>query len=96
MDTNDNGVAADMTAREMTANDAYAYPGPRFTENGIASGHGMGMTLRDWFAGQAAASVCGGLASAQISTGKGDAAVIAAAAYMMADAMLAARAEDRR
>ena len=30
-----------------------AFPGPSFTQGGHANGHAMGMTLRDWFAGQA-------------------------------------------
>ena len=33
--------------------DAYVYPGQRIARNGHVLGHGQGMTLRDWFAGQA-------------------------------------------
>jgi hypothetical protein len=31
-----------------------AFPGPSFTQSGYPNGHAMGMTLRDWFAGQSA------------------------------------------
>lgn len=34
-----------------------AYPGPSFTNDGAPRGHDMGMTRRDWFAGQALASL---------------------------------------
>ena len=50
-----------------------------------------GMSLRDWFAGQAAAATIGGLMSAGVSTTENDAFGIARAAYLLADAMLAAR-----
>jgi len=30
-----------------------AYPGPQFSEGGHHTGHAMGVSLRDWFAGQA-------------------------------------------
>lgn len=50
-----------------------------------------GMTLRDWFAGQIAASLTGGIAAAGISTDISDAEKVATAAYTLADAMIAAR-----
>ena len=34
-----------------------AFPGPSFTQAGHPNGHSMGMTLRDWFAGQALAGM---------------------------------------
>lgn len=33
--------------------DPYVYPGPRIAQNGMVLGRGQGMTLRDWFAGNA-------------------------------------------
>lgn len=45
-----------------------------------------GMTLRDWFAGQALAGICADPASA--SSGAGE---LARASYNLADAMLRAR-----
>jgi hypothetical protein len=66
--------------------------GPAFPQNDL-SGYGMGpaernnggMSLRDWFAGQALAGIMAGVGA---STWEGD----AANAYKVADAMLAARA----
>lgn len=68
--------------------------GPAFPQNDLSAynmgpdgiGDGMGMTLRDWFAGRA-------LASLPISGAASDAAIDGAAnvAYRIADAMLAAR-----
>jgi hypothetical protein len=57
--------------------------GPAFPREYTHKGH-SGMSLRDWFAGQALAGLCanGEVASAD---------VFAMAAYKMADAMLAAR-----
>jgi hypothetical protein len=68
-----------------------AFPGPSFTQNGYPNGHAMGMTLRDWFAGQALCSVP--LQHWNVET-LGDDEVIrrwAVCAYAVADAMLAAR-----
>jgi hypothetical protein len=56
--------------------------GPAFPRPMVAAAPGM--TLRDWFAGQALAGI-----SAQYGTG--DAAMIAVECYEHADAMLAAR-----
>lgn len=67
-----------------TAMDYYVYPGDRFTQSGMKSGHGTGMTLRDWFAGRA-------LALIKTDNVNGNANSIAIAAYTLADAMLAAR-----
>ena len=58
-------------------------------ENGII--RRSDMTLRDWFAGQAAAAVLGGLTAAQVSTEPEAAKHIAKASYLLADAMLEAR-----
>lgn len=49
------------------------------------------MELRDWFAGQAAASIIGGMVSSQISTENQDAIQISRAAHILADAMMEAR-----
>ena len=50
-----------------------------------------GMSLRDWFAGQSAAAIIGGMAAACVATEPGDAEKLARAAYLLADAMLEAR-----
>jgi len=73
--------------------------GPAFPVPSVGTGDprdGMttgsdGMTLRDWFAGQAAAAMIGGSLSARISTSAGDAATLATASYRLADAMIRAR-----
>ncbi len=54
-------------------------------------GHAGGMSLRDWFAGHFAAATLGGFASSGEDMAEGDDVVIATSAYIMADAMLAAR-----
>lgn len=62
-----------------------AFPGnPEENENGVRFNGWAGMNLRDWFAGQALASI----ASQHSSL---DASITAAKAYNFADAMLAAR-----
>ena len=65
-----------------------AFPGPSFTRSGMANGHSMGMTLRDWFAGQAL-----GQTIQNVTAPEGDWSYLEAArcAYAMADAMIAAR-----
>lgn len=71
-----------------------AYPGPAFSQSGYQNGHSMGMSLRDWFAGQAMRVVAYDLAAIGVvakQLGKRESDVIAAAAYQLADAMLAAR-----
>ena len=66
---------------------------PVIAENGL--GHvADGMTLRDWFAGQVAAAVVGGLTAASISTSEDDVTAVAKAAYRVADAMLAERSKQ--
>lgn len=79
MTQQDNGGAA-------TQMDDYVYPGDRFTQSGMRSGHGMGMTLRDWFAGQALAGINSNPAWEE--NGWSD---LARASYDAADAMLSAR-----
>lgn len=68
--------------------DNYAYPGARYTQDGMPVGHGQGMTLRDYFAGQV-------LASATISATEGNMQWMtqhgAEYAYKIADAMIAQR-----
>ena len=65
-----------------------AMPGPVYTQNGHLSGHGMGMSLRDWFAGQALAGYFGYCLAGHQNT-----ATVPTAEYIyqMADAMIAAR-----
>ena len=66
-----------------------AFPGPTFSRGGHPTGHAMGMTLRDYFAGQALAGQDGD-AHARLGPQK-----IAQRAYYVADAMLAARSEAK-
>lgn len=59
-----------------------AFPGTIYTHSGHISGHSMGMSLRDWFAGRALSGICA----------RGfDYEMTADAAYEYADAMLGAR-----
>lgn len=80
-------------------NDKYVYPGARFSQNGMALGHGQGMTLRDWFAGQALAAM---IAKAPFFDRDGEYGSedvdmlqfkidMSESAYLYADAMIAAR-----
>ena len=64
-----------------------AFPGPQFSEGGHHTGHGMGMTLRDWFAGQALTIVY----SRFLPGADPDPQDISLQAYFIADAMIAAR-----
>lgn len=64
-----------------------AFPGPAFTKMGFPNGHDMGMTLRDWFAGQALANT--------YAQHEQDPSKVAEWAYQIADAMLAARGSDK-
>ena len=50
-----------------------------------------GMSLRDWFAGQLAASTVGGAISINIGIGEEEMLTVAKSAYKFADAMLEAR-----
>jgi len=52
-----------------------------------------GMTLRDWFAGQAAATILGGITASGASTDASAAIDIAKASYILADTMLAERSK---
>lgn len=69
--------------------------GPAFPQSDL-SGYGMGpcatqnqgMSLRDWFAGQALSGICASHGTYGLGNGVGD---NAARAYEQADAMLAAR-----
>lgn len=66
-----------------------AAPAPVFDKDGYVVGGHPGMTLRDWFAGQALA----GMATGRDWSTRGDAdmSMLAEQAYIIADAMLAAR-----
>ena len=78
--------------------DAYVYPGQRIARNGHVLGHGQGMTLRDWFAGQFLAGAAVGNDPLDRKDGESLEAArarywggVAAVAYSAADAMIAAR-----
>lgn len=67
--------------------------GPAFSTQFDYGPHGEGMTMRDWFAGQAMASLILVPATAAIARQDGNlpTKTLALAAYEAADAMLAAR-----
>ena len=71
-------------------NGGQAFPGPAFTRTGHPKGHDMGMTLRDWFAGQALAGKMS-IDSIEYLTPQD----IAERCYRQSDAMLAARGSDQ-
>lgn len=64
-----------------------AFPGKAFTRGGHPNGESMGMTLRDWFAGQAIRARWG---DGQAMTAE----EAANMAYQLADAMLDARTKE--
>lgn len=66
-----------------------AFPVPADDNAGWHSQEGM--SLRDWFAGQTAASISGALTGAGRATAPKDAIMVAKASYTLADAMIAAR-----
>lgn len=72
-----------LTETQLYAEGRYAFPARHTPE------HSPGMTLRDWFAGQAMAG-----AAYNFANGQADAA--AEKAYRFADAMLAARERPGR
>lgn len=65
--------------------------GAAFPVSGTNARHNEGMTLRDWFAGQAAAHMLGGAVASRSTVTPDQAPQFAQAAYMMADAMIAER-----
>jgi hypothetical protein len=73
-------------------NDQYVHPGARFSQSGAMLGHGQGLTLRDWFAGQCLRDTFAALhAAGQANFNDYQVKRCAETAYMAADAMLAAR-----
>jgi len=66
-----------------------AFPGPLIS-GGDCVGHSMGLTLRDWFAGQIISGLCADPSSHKTFGDETDA---AQSAYVIADAMIAARNE---
>lgn len=74
--------------REVDKDD-YVYPGKRFGQSGLCTGEGQGMSLRDWFAGQALA----GISSIAVEGFALSSADEAEWAYRRTDAMLAERAK---
>ena len=68
-----------------------AFPGPSYTLSGLPNGHDMGMTLRDYFAGQAIVGIVAKLSDGDKEISVDYAAIFAREAYAVADAMLKAR-----
>lgn len=72
-----------------------AFPGENFTENGFRNGVNMGMSLRDWFAGQALPQLI--VINDRVTAGREKVPyelalkVTASQAYALADAMIDAR-----
>jgi hypothetical protein len=67
-----------------------AFPNPALANEGFSPSYDVsGMTLRDWFAGQALAGLASNCTDAGLSTWLPDS--IGARAYQYADAMIAAR-----
>jgi hypothetical protein len=71
--------------------DGYVYPGKRFTQTGLMSGVGQGMTLRDYFAGQALPAVISACQHDTLVKGEIPEEVFARIAFEVADAMIKAR-----
>ena len=74
--------------------------GPAFPVQNAAAWQGHGMTLRDYFAAKAMQGVCAGNPEympvcVDQSDDPSDVVLIARTAYAMADAMLAARGEEK-
>jgi len=69
-----------------------AFPGPSFTQTGYPNGHAMGMSLRDWLAGQALAGDAANNEEGCFSPGCTHAQLLDQARmyYRIADAMLEA------
>ena len=70
-----------------------AYPGQLITESGFPRGYSMGMTLRDWFAGQALAGI---MANPQAWLDTDEVLRAELQAFAKADAMLAIRDEKAK
>ena len=66
-----------------------AFPGPSYTRSGTPNGHDMGMTLRDYFAGQALAGLCANMTEPDFLEMSTD--HMASLSFKYADAMLKAR-----
>lgn len=71
----------------------YAFPLPHFEQNGKLF-YQDGMTLRDWFAGQALTSTMRLVTGMECENGETMAQCFARRAYEMADAMLEARSKQ--
>lgn len=86
-----------MTDSKHFDDGGMAYPGRSFSPNGYPEGHSMGMSVRDWFAGQALAGFSANTAIFAANSQNGWDLVNASArdladrAYWLADAMIAAR-----
>tara|TARA_R110000796_G_scaffold16843_2_gene52288 strand:- start:366 stop:599 length:234 start_codon:yes stop_codon:yes gene_type:complete len=69
--------------KDEVERDNYVYPGKRFTKSGYGIGAGQGMSLRDYFAGQAMVGLAQDESLTTERTGE--------LAYQLADAMLKTR-----
>lgn len=91
--TKDNGTAVPGTGSFHKDSGGPAFPRPISTdERNVACNVAWeqeGMSLRDWFAGQALAGICAN--PAHVTEAQGAAALVAKAAFFIADAMLAER-----
>lgn len=81
-------MTTEQDGRQDLQNDNYAFPGARFSRSGASYGYGMGMTLRDWFAGQALAGYFANSHTPHKNAVDND---MAEYCYSAADAMIAAR-----
>lgn len=73
--------------------DGYVFPGQRLSKEGFPIGSGQGMTLRDWYAGQALAGLMPSWPlDRPVRHSPSD---LARISYRLADAMLEAREAPR-
>jgi hypothetical protein len=71
-------------------NNPHAFPFQSVTLSGEPNSPELGMTLRDWFAGQALAGVCSAIIGGYMPNDE-ECTEAASGAFRIADAMLAAR-----
>ena len=85
-------TAAEVHAK-LDKDGGCAYPCERRDDYGRPTGFDYGLTMRDWFAGRALSGMIGSgnFVDLEGLLVEGDADVMARAAYLLADAMLAER-----